>query len=238
MCSCQYCALSERCQFYQIESLPTPLKNWAIATLQPHNLSPRLSVQWNIHISSSKSKIISFRVPGAHNYNYFLNSLPQLNGELAYRLTKSIFTITMMKWILMLCNLCKTSYNVLIHSHVRTLELKFWGEFRFPEVSIFVNVDLWNEQFYSKEQTSIRELSETLDVLVVFLHLNKGLDAWGKSWISHVNSLRKTSTVLTPNIDALACGCKPRICSLNCHVGGNLSRKVLLMEFESGNVCI
>ena len=132
MWSCQYCALSERCQFCQIESLSTPLKNCAIATLQPHNLSPRLSGQWNIHISSSKSKIISFRVPGAHNYNYFLNSLPQLNGELAYRLTKSIFTITMMKWILMPCNLCKTSYNVLMHSHVIILELKFWGEFRFP----------------------------------------------------------------------------------------------------------
>ena len=234
MWSCQYCALSEHCQFYQIKSLPTPLKNCAIATLQPHNLSPRLSGH-NIHISSSKSEIISFQVPGAHNYNYFLNSLPHLNGELAYRLTKSIFTITMMKWILMLCNLCKTSYNVLIHSHVIILELKFWGEFRFPEVSISVNVDLWNEQ---KEQTSIRQLSETLDVLVVFLHLNKGLDAWGKFRISHVNSLRKTSTVLTPNMDALACGCKPRICSLNCHLGGNLSRKVLLMEFESGNVCI
>ena len=170
---------------------PTPLKNCAIATLQPHNSSPRLSGQWNIHISSSKSEIISFRVPGAHNYNYFLNSLPQLNGELAYRLTKSIYTITMMKWILMLCNLCKTSYNALIHSHVIILELKFWGEFRFPEVSISVNVDLWNEQFYSKEQTSIRQLSETLVVLVVFLHLNKGLDAWGKFWISPVNSLRK-----------------------------------------------
>ena len=234
MWSCQYCALSERCQFYQIESLSTPLKNCAIATPQPHNSSPRLSGQWNIHISSSKSEIISFRVPGAHNYNYFLNSLPQLNGELAYRLTKSTFTITMMKWILMLCNLCKTSYNVLIHSHVIILELKFWGEFRFPEVSISVNVDLWNEQ---KEQTSIRQLSETSDVLVVFLHLNKGLDAWGKFRISHVNSLRKTFTVLTPNMDALACGCKPRICSLNCHLGGNLSRKVLLMEFESGNVC-
>ena len=161
MWSYQYCALSERCQFYQIESLPNPLKNCAIATLQPHNSSPRLSGQWNIHISSSKSEIISFRVPGAHNYNYFLNSLPQLNGELAYRLTKSIYTITMMKWILMLCNLCKTSYNALIHSHVIILELKFWGEFRFPEVSISVNVDLWNEQFYSKEQTSIRQLSET-----------------------------------------------------------------------------
>ena len=99
-------------------------------------------------------------------------------------------------------------------------------------------MDLWNEQFYSKEQTSIRQLSETLYVLVVFLHLNKGLDAWGKFRISHVNSLRKTSTVLTPNMDALACGCKPRICSLNCYLGGNLSRKVLLMEFESGNVCI
>ena len=136
MWSCQYCALSERCQFYQIENLSTPLKNCAIATLQPHNSSPRLSGQWNIHISSSKSEIISFRVPGAHNYNYFLNSLPQLNGELASRLTKSIFTITMMKWILMLCNLCKTSYNVLIHSHVIVLELKFWGEFRFPGVSI------------------------------------------------------------------------------------------------------
>ena len=168
MWSCQYCALSERCQFYQIESLSTPLKNCAIATLQPHSSSPRLSGQWNIHISSSKSEIISFRVPGAHNYNYFLNSLPQLNGELASRLTKSIFTITMMKWILMLCNLCKTSYNVLIHSHVIVLELKFWGEFRFPEVSISVNVDLWNEQ---KEQTSIRQLSETLDVLVVFFYI-------------------------------------------------------------------
>ena len=98
----------------------------------------------------------------------------------------------------MLCNLCKTSYNVLIHSHVIILELKFWGEFRFPKVRISVNVDFWNEQFYSKEQTSIRQLSETLDVLVVFLHLNKGLDAWGKFRISHVNSLRKTSTVLTP----------------------------------------
>ena len=143
-----------------------------------------------------------FSGTGAHNYNYFLNSLPHLNGELAYRLTKSIFTITMMKWILMLCNLCKTSYNVLIHSHVIILELKFWGEFRFPKVRISVNVDFWNEQFYSKEQTSIRQLSETLDVLVVFLHLNKGLDAWGKFRISHVNSLRKTSTVLTPNMDA------------------------------------
>ena len=153
MWSCQCCALSERCQFYQIERLPTPLKNYAIAPLQPHNFSPRLSGQWNIYISSSKSEIISFRVPGAHNYNYFLNSLPQLNGELAYRLTKSTFT--MMKWILMLCNLCKTSYNVSIHSHVIILELKFWGEFRFSEVSISVNVDLWNEQFYSKEQTSI-----------------------------------------------------------------------------------
>ena len=39
MWSCQYCALSERCQFYQIERLPTPVKNCAIATLQPHNLS-------------------------------------------------------------------------------------------------------------------------------------------------------------------------------------------------------
>ena len=77
-----------------------------------------------------------FSGTGAHNYNYFLNSLPHLNGELAYRLTKSIFTITMMKWILMLCNLCKTSYNVLIHSHVIVLELKFWGEFRFPGFSI------------------------------------------------------------------------------------------------------
>ena len=48
----------------------------------------------------------------------------------------------------------------------------------------------------------------------------------------------KTSTVLTPNMGALACHCKPRICSLNCHLGGNLSRKVLLMEFESGNVYI
>ena len=37
MWSCQCCALSERCQFYQIERLPTPLKNCAIATLQPHN---------------------------------------------------------------------------------------------------------------------------------------------------------------------------------------------------------
>ena len=183
-------------------------------------------------------KIQNHIFSGAHNYNYFLTSLPQLNEELAYTLTKSTFTITMMKWILMLCNLCKTSYNVLIHSHVIILELKFWGEFRFPEVSISVNVDLWNEQFYSKEQTSIRQLSETLYVLVVFLHLNKGLDAWGKFRISHVNSLRKTSTVLTPNMDALACGCKPRICSLNCYLGGNLSRKVLLMEFESGNVCI
>ena len=73
----------------------------------------------------------------------------------------------------MLCNLCTTSYNVLIHSHVIILELEFWGEFRFPEVSISVNVDLSNEQFYSKEQTSIRQLSETLDVLVVYLHLNK-----------------------------------------------------------------
>ena len=140
---------------------PHPLKNCAIATLQPHNSSPRLSGQGNIHISSSKSKIISFRVPGANNYNYFLNSLPQLNGELASRLTKSIFTITMMKWILILCNLCKTSYNVLIHSHVIVLELKFWGEFRFPGISISVNVDFWNGQFYSKEQTSIRQLSET-----------------------------------------------------------------------------
>ena len=61
----------------------------------------------------------------------------------------------------MLCNLCKTSYNVLIHSHVIVLELKFWGEFRFPGVSISVNVDFWNGQFSSKEQTSIRQLSET-----------------------------------------------------------------------------
>ena len=157
----------------------------------PQFVSKTFRAMKYIHISSSKSEIISFRVPGAHNYNYFLNSLPQLNEELAYRLTKSIYTITMMKWILMLCNLCKTSYNALIHSHVIILELKFWGEFRFPEVSISVNVDLWNEQFYSKEQTSIRQLSETLDVLVVFLHLNKGLDAWGKFWISPVNSLRK-----------------------------------------------
>ena len=55
----------------------------------------------------------------------------------------------------MLCNnLCKTAYDVLIHSHVIILELKFWGGFRFLEVSISVNVDFWNEQFYSKEQTS------------------------------------------------------------------------------------
>ena len=45
MWSCQCCALSERYQFYQIERLPTPLKNYAIAPLQPHNLSPRLSGQ-------------------------------------------------------------------------------------------------------------------------------------------------------------------------------------------------
>ena len=160
-------------------------------TIRPQDLPGN-----EIHISSSKSEIISFRVPGAHIYNYFLNSLPQLNGELTCRLTKSIFTITMMKWILMLCNnLCKTAYDVLIHSHVIILELKFWGEFRFLEVSISVNVDFWNEQFYSKEQTSIWQLSETLDVLVVYLHLNKWLDTWGKFWISLVNSLRKTSTV-------------------------------------------
>ena len=48
----------------------------------------------------------------------------------------------------MLCTLCKTLFNVLIHSHVIILGLTFWRkvqkieypDFRSPEVSIPVNV--------------------------------------------------------------------------------------------------
>ena len=41
----------------------------------------------------------------------------------------------------------------------------------------------WNEQFYSNEQTSVRQLPETLDILVVHLHLNKWLDPWENFWL-------------------------------------------------------
>ena len=59
-----------------------------------------------------------------------------------------LIAIIMKKQILMLCTLCKTLYNVLIHSHVIILGLTFWRkvqkieypDFRSPEVSIPVNV--------------------------------------------------------------------------------------------------